>query len=63
MLVDRVVVNEDDGTGVQPIQMDESIFQFQQVALLPDERHGPTSPPGERFLTALIMPGPPMPPR
>ena len=63
VLVDRVVVNEDDGTGVQPIEMDESIFQFQQVALLPDERHGPTSPPGERFLTALIMPGPPMPPR
>ena len=63
VLVDRVVVNEDDGTGVQPIEMDESIFQFQQVALLPDERHGPVSPPGERFLTALIMPGPPMPPR
>ena len=63
VLVDRVVVNDDDGTGVQPIQVDESIFQFEQVALLPDERHGPTSPPGERFLTALIMQGPPMPPR
>ncbi len=63
VLVDRVVVNDDDGTGVQPIEMDESIFQFEQVALLPDERHGPTSPPGERFLTALILQGPPMPPR
>ena len=26
VLVDRVVVNDDDGTGVQPIEMDESIF-------------------------------------
>ena len=63
VLVDRVVVNDDDGTGVKPIELDESIFRFEQVALLPDERHGPVSPPGERFLTALIMPGPPLPPR
>ncbi len=63
VLVDRVVVNEDDGTGVQPIEVDESIFQYQQVALMPDERHGPTSQAGERLLTALIMPGPPVPPR
>ncbi len=63
VLVDRVVVNDDDGTGVRPIEVDESIYQYQQVALLPDERHGPTSPPGERLLTALIMAGPPMPPR
>ncbi|MCY4417996.1 MAG: hypothetical protein OXE87_17050 [Chloroflexi bacterium] len=63
VLVDRVVVNDDDGTGVKPIELDESIFQFQQVALLPDERHGPTSPPGEQFLSALILAGPPLPPR
>lgn len=63
VLVDRVVVNDNDGTGVQPIEVNESIFHYQQVALMPDERHGPTSPPGERLLTALIMAGPPMPPR
>ena len=63
VMVDRVVVNDDDGTGMKQLEMDESIFQFQQVALLPDQRHGPTSPPGERLLSALIMPGPPLPPR
>ena len=63
VMVDRVVVNDDDGAGMKQLDMDESIFQFQQVALLPDQRHGPTSPPGERLLSALIMPGPPMPPR
>lgn len=63
VMVDRVVVNDDDGAGVKQLEMDESIFQFQQVALLPDQRHGPTSPPGERLLSALIIPGPPMPPR
>jgi len=63
VMVDRVVVNDDDGAGMKQLEMDESIFQFQQVALLPDQRHGPTSPPGERLLSALIMPGPPMPPR
>jgi hypothetical protein len=63
VMVDRVVVNDDDGTGVQPIELDESIFQFEQVALLPDERHGPTSPTGEQFLSALILTGPPLPPR
>ena len=63
VMVDRVVVNDDDGAGMKQLEMDESIFQFQQVALLPDQRHGPTSPPGEQLLSALIMPGPPMPPR
>ena len=63
VMVDRVVVNDDDGAGMKQLEMDESIFQFQQVALLPDQRHGPTSPPGERLLSALIMPGPPLPPR
>ena len=63
VMVDRVVVNDDDGTGVKQLELDESIFQFQQVALMPDERHGPTKPTGEQFLSALIMPGPPLPPR
>lgn len=63
VMVDRVVVNDDGGAGVKQLEMDESIFQFQQVALMPDERHGPTSPPGERLLSALIIAGPPMPPR
>ena len=63
VMVDRVVVNDDDGAGMKQLEMDESIFQFQQVALLPDHRHGPTSPPDERLLSALIMPGPPLPPR
>ena len=63
VMVDRVVVNDDDGAGVKQLDLDESIFQFQQVALLPDERHGPTNPTGEQFLSALIVQGPPMPPR
>lgn len=63
VMVDRVVVNDDDGAGMKQLEMDESIFQFQQVALLPDQRHGPTSSPGERLLSALIMPGPPLPSR
>ena len=63
VMVDRVVVNEDDGAGVKQLEMDESIFHFHQVALRPDERHGPTKPAGERILTALIIPGPPTPPR
>ena len=54
VLVDRIVVNDDDGTGVKELEMDESIFHFHQVALTPDERHGPTNPTGEQFLTALI---------
>ena len=63
VMVDRVVVNDDDGAGVKQLDLDESIFQFQQVALLPDERHGPTNPTGEQFLSALIVKAPPMPPR
>ena len=54
VLVDRIVVNDDDGAGVKELEMDESIFHFHQVALTPDERHGPTNPTGEQFLTALI---------
>ena len=63
VMVDRVVVNDDDGAGVKQLELDESIFQFQQVTLMPDERHGPTNPTGEQLLSALIIPGPPMPPR
>lgn len=63
VMIDRVVVNDDGGAGVRPIELDESIFQFQQVTLMPDERHGPTNPTGEQLLSALIIPGPPMPPR
>ena len=63
VMVDRVVVNDDDGAGVKQLEMDESIFQYRQVALMPDDRHGPTNPTGERLLSALIIPGPPMPPR
>ncbi len=62
VMVDRVVVNDDDGAGVKQLELDESIFQYQQVALMPDERHGPTNPTGERILSALIVPGPPLPP-
>ncbi|MXZ89993.1 MAG: anti-sigma factor [Chloroflexi bacterium] len=54
VLVDRIVVNDDDGAGVKELELDESIFHFHQVALTPDERHGPTNPTGEQFLTALI---------
>ncbi len=63
VLVDRVVVNDDDGAGVKQLELDESIFQYRQVALLPDERHGPSNPTGEQLLSALIMPGPPSPSR
>lgn len=63
VLVDRVVVNDNNGAGVKQLELDESIFQFQQVALMPDERHGPTNPTGEQFLSALIIPAPPNPPR
>lgn len=62
MLVDRIVVNEDDGSGVKQFELDESVFGFQEVALMPDERHGPSNPTGEKFLTARIITGPPMPP-
>lgn len=58
VLVDRIVVNDDDGTGVKQLELDESIFRYNQVALMPDQRHGPTAPTGEQFLTALIMPMP-----
>ena len=62
MLVGRIVVNaDDDGNGVQRLELDESVFDFQQVALLPDERNGPTVPSGEKFLTARIIGGPPLP--
>ena len=61
-LVGRIVVNEDDGSGVKQLELDESVFEFREVALMPDERHGPTSPTGEKFLTARIISGPPMPP-
>ena len=54
VLFDRIVVNDDDGAGVKELEMDESIFHFHQIALTPDERHGPTNPTGEQFLTALI---------
>lgn len=62
ILIDRIVVNENDGSGVKELQLDESVFGFHEVALLPDERHGPTSPTGEKFLTARIIGGPPVPP-
>ncbi len=63
MLVGRIVVNDDDGNGVQSLEMVESVFEFKEVALLPDERHGPTTPNGEKFLTARILGGPPIPPK
>ena len=63
MLVGRIVVNDDDGNSIQSLEMVESVFDFQEVALLPDERHGPTTPNGEKFLTARIIGGPPLPPR
>ena len=54
-LIGRIVVNaDDDGSSVQSLDLDESVFDFQQVALLPDERNGPTVPSGEKFLTARI---------
>ena len=63
MMVGRIVVNDDDGNSIQSLEMVESVFEFQEVALLPDERHGPTTPNGEKFLTARIIGGPPLPPR
>ena len=62
MLIDRIVVNEDDGSGVKDLELDESVFGFHEVALVPDERHGPTAPTGEMFLSARIIGGPPVPP-
>jgi hypothetical protein len=61
MLVDRIVVNENDGNGVKQLELDESVFGFHEVALMPDERHGPTAPTGEKFLSARIIAGPPLP--
>ena len=61
-LIDRIVVNENDGSGVKELDLDQSVFGFQEVALLPDERHGPTVPTGETFLSARIIGGPPVPP-
>ena len=54
VLVGRILVNDDDGAGVKELELDESIFHFSQITLMPDERHGPTNPTGELFLTALI---------
>ena len=62
ILIDRIVVNENDGTGVKELELDESVFGFHEVALLPDERHGPTAPTGEKFLAARIIGEPPVPP-
>ena len=62
MLIDRIVVNENDGSGVKELELDQSVFGFHEVALLPDERHGPTVPTGEMFLSARIIGGPPAPP-
>ena len=61
-LIDRIVVNENDGSGVKDLELDQSMFGFHEVALLPDERHGPTVPTGEKFLSARIIGGPPVPP-
>ncbi len=62
ILIDRIVVNENDGSGVKDLELDQSVFGFHEVALLPDERHGPTVPTGEKFLSARIIAGPPVPP-
>ena len=62
MLIGRIVVNEHDGSGVKELELDESAFGFHEVALMPDERHGPTVPTGEKFLSARIIGGPPVPP-
>lgn len=62
VMVDRIVVNENDGSGVKELELDESAFRFHEVALLPDERHGPTVPTGEKFLAARIVVGPPVVP-
>lgn len=61
-LIDRIVVNENDGSGVKDLELDQSMFGFHEVALMPDERHGPTVPTGEKFLSARIVGGPPVPP-
>lgn len=61
-LVGRIVVNENDGSGVKQLELDESAFAFREVALMPDERHGPTTPTGQKFLAARIIHGPPLPP-
>ena len=61
-LIDRIVVNENDGSGVKDLELNESMFGFHEVALMPDERHGPTVPTGEKFLSARIISGPPVPP-
>jgi hypothetical protein len=61
MLVGRIVVNDDGGYSLQSLEMDESIFEFREVALMPDQRNGPMKPNGEKFLTARIVPGPPLP--
>ncbi|MCY4556551.1 MAG: hypothetical protein OXF79_09295 [Chloroflexi bacterium] len=61
-LIDRIVVNENDGSGVKDLELDQSMFGFHEVALLPDERHGPMAPTGEKFLSARIIGGPPVPP-
>ena len=61
-LIDRIVVNENDGSGVKDLELDQSVFGFHEVALLPDERHGPTVPTGETFLSARIIGGPSVPP-
>ena len=58
MLIDRIVVNEHDGSGVKELELDRSVFGYHEVALLPDERHGPTLPTGEKFLSARIAGGP-----
>ncbi|MDE2787583.1 MAG: hypothetical protein OXL37_13095 [Chloroflexota bacterium] len=62
MLIDRIVVNEHDGSGVKELELDRSVFGYHEVALLPDERHGPTLPTGEKFLSARIIGGPQVPP-
>ena len=61
-LIDRIVVNENDGSGVKDLELDQSMFGFHEVALLPDERHGPMAPTGEKFLSARIIGGPSVPP-
>ena len=62
-LVDRIIVNDDDGAGVKHLELRDSVYDFQEVALLPDERYGPTNPTGAKFLSARIINGPPLPPR
>lgn len=62
-LVDRIIVNDDDGAGVKHLELHDSVYDFHEVALLPDERYGPTNPTGAKFLSARIINGPPLPPR